>query len=281
MNCQGFEEIISELARDRVVDQTIEPGLRKDALVHLDECAVCRARSREERALTSCLDEMVKETRSLTASARVEEELMAFFRQRFSASVSSPLHAMNQETSGPMDLISRWNSWIMAAAAVLFMMLGIAGLRLYVGRQSQPRTSGPENAVTQASPKESVPGVEVGTSNSPAIPGKKLAVIRRTGPHRRTRSSDRNGNAGSKALATTATPIANDTDSEVATHFMPLGYAGPINLQDGGQLVRVELPRSAMWSMGLPVNMDRYGERVKADVLLGADGLARAIRFVQ
>ena len=29
------------------------------------------------------------------------------------------------------------------------------------------------------------------------------------------------------------------------------------------------------------VNMDRYGERVKADVLMGADGLARAIRFVQ
>jgi hypothetical protein len=62
---------------------------------------------------------------------------------------------------------------------------------------------------------------------------------------------------------------------------MPLAYAGPINLQDGGQLVRVELPRSAMLSMGLPVNMDRYSERVKADVLLGADGLARAIRFVQ
>jgi hypothetical protein len=36
-----------------------------------------------------------------------------------------------------------------------------------------------------------------------------------------------------------------------------------------------------MLSMGLPVNMDRYSERVKADVLLGADGLARAIRFVQ
>jgi hypothetical protein len=55
----------------------------------------------------------------------------------------------------------------------------------------------------------------------------------------------------------------------------------PINLQDGAQVVRVELPRSAMVSLGLPVNMDRYGERVKADVLLGADGLAHAIRFVQ
>jgi hypothetical protein len=36
-----------------------------------------------------------------------------------------------------------------------------------------------------------------------------------------------------------------------------------------------------MVNLGLPVNMDRYGERVKADVLMGSDGLARAIRFVQ
>jgi len=82
-------------------------------------------------------------------------------------------------------------------------------------------------------------------------------------------------------LATTKASGANDAESEVATQFMPLDYAGPLNLQDGGQLVRVELPRSAMWNLGLPVNMDRYSERVKADVFVGADGLARAIRFVQ
>jgi hypothetical protein len=51
--------------------------------------------------------------------------------------------------------------------------------------------------------------------------------------------------------------------------------------QDGGQIVRVQLPRSAMASFGLPVNMERYNERVKADVLLGVDGVAQAIRFVQ
>jgi hypothetical protein len=53
------------------------------------------------------------------------------------------------------------------------------------------------------------------------------------------------------------------------------------SFQDGGQLVRVELPRSALAKFGIPVNMDRYNEKVKADVLFGADGLAQAIRFVQ
>jgi hypothetical protein len=32
--------------------------------------------------------------------------------------------------------------------------------------------------------------------------------------------------------------------------------------------------------MGLPVNEDRMGERVPADILVGYDGIARGIRFV-
>jgi hypothetical protein len=52
-------------------------------------------------------------------------------------------------------------------------------------------------------------------------------------------------------------------------------------LQDGGQIIRVKLRRSALVKFGFPVNMERYNENVNADVLIGVDGLARAIRFVQ
>ena len=69
--------------------------------------------------------------------------------------------------------------------------------------------------------------------------------------------------------------------AEIATDFIPLSYMTAVNLQDGGQIVRVELPRSALANFGLPVNMDRSNEKVKADVLFGVDGLAHAIRFVQ
>src|SRR6185503_19644809 len=69
-------------------------------------------------------------------------------------------------------------------------------------------------------------------------------------------------------------------EAEIATDFVALSSV-PANFQDGGQIVRVELSRSAMASLGFPVNVDRFGERVKADVLLSADGFARAIRFVQ
>ncbi len=69
--------------------------------------------------------------------------------------------------------------------------------------------------------------------------------------------------------------------AEIATDFIPLSSMTAVNLQDGGQIVRVELPRSALANFGLPVNMDRSNEKVKADVLFGVDGLAHAIRFIQ
>ncbi|HXU08672.1 MAG TPA: hypothetical protein VN743_06715, partial [Blastocatellia bacterium] len=68
---------------------------------------------------------------------------------------------------------------------------------------------------------------------------------------------------------------------EIATDFFPLVNREALTQLDSGQLVRVELPRSALMSFGLPMNMERAGERIKADVVVGDDGLARAIRFVR
>ena len=45
-------------------------------------------------------------------------------------------------------------------------------------------------------------------------------------------------------------------------------------------MVRVEVPRSAIVAMGIPVNEDLAPEQVEADVVLGADGMARAVRVL-
>ncbi|MFN0169920.1 MAG: hypothetical protein ACKV22_26150 [Bryobacteraceae bacterium] len=66
---------------------------------------------------------------------------------------------------------------------------------------------------------------------------------------------------------------------EVTTEFIPVnGGALPF---DRGRLMRVRLPRSAMSSFGLPFDEDRAQQPVKADVLVGEDGMLRAVRFVQ
>lgn len=70
------------------------------------------------------------------------------------------------------------------------------------------------------------------------------------------------------------------TEEEVVSDFMPLTYSGSSS-EEGGQIVRVEMPRAALLALGLPVNAEITGEKLKADVLLGGDGVALAIRFVQ
>lgn len=65
---------------------------------------------------------------------------------------------------------------------------------------------------------------------------------------------------------------------ELVTQFFPLLDAPPPF--EHGELLRVTVPASTMRKVGLPVNEDRLNDRVYADVLVGQEGLARAIRFV-
>lgn len=65
---------------------------------------------------------------------------------------------------------------------------------------------------------------------------------------------------------------------EVVTQFFPLLDVAPPF--ERGELLRVTVPASTMQRVGLPVNENRLGDRVLADVLVGQEGLARAIRFV-
>jgi hypothetical protein len=61
--------------------------------------------------------------------------------------------------------------------------------------------------------------------------------------------------------------------------FIPLPNAERVGPNDDVRVVRMELPRSAMLVVGLDVSPERVSERVEAEVMLGPDGLARAVRF--
>ena len=68
--------------------------------------------------------------------------------------------------------------------------------------------------------------------------------------------------------------------TEVATEFLPLPYYHvPMNT---GSTVRIQVPATALVSFGLAPNDFREGDgTIQADVLVGDDGLARAVRFVR
>ena len=65
-----------------------------------------------------------------------------------------------------------------------------------------------------------------------------------------------------------------------ATEFVPLPFGDDSLVNESATIIRVELPRSALRLAGFNVAQERANDRVEADVVLGPDGLAHAVRFV-
>lgn len=49
----------------------------------------------------------------------------------------------------------------------------------------------------------------------------------------------------------------------------------------GGRVVRVDVPRSTLFAMGFDVSLENDSPTVKADLLIGPDGVTRAVRLVE
>ena len=88
----------------------------------------------------------------------------------------------------------------------------------------------------------------------------------------------------SRALPESATLTAQAVVSdaqESTSDFYPLPEAEALPPVENAVVVRLELPMASLRLIGFPVNEERAGERIEADVLLGQDGLARGVRLVQ
>lgn len=64
--------------------------------------------------------------------------------------------------------------------------------------------------------------------------------------------------------------------------FYALTYAGnPGEHGEDLRIVRAELSRAALFAMGVNLPIENESEKIKTDLLVGADGVAKAIRFVR
>lgn len=66
------------------------------------------------------------------------------------------------------------------------------------------------------------------------------------------------------------------------TSFYAVSYTGdPHETERGGRIVRVDIPRSTLFAMGVDIPLENEAEVVKADLLIGPDGVTRGIRVVK
>ena len=152
--------------------------------------------------------------------------------------------------------------WTLTAAAVL-LLVAIA-LLLWLPKQS------PESKqIAQPVLPQTVPSTPH-DADQRALPGGSEKEI---GEVRLASNQQRRKNRRHQA--------SDNRNDEIATDFLPLTFTADSTAPESGHLVRVTIPRSALVAMGLPMNAERAGELVRAEVFIGDDGLARAIRFIQ
>lgn len=268
MNCQEFEASINDLARDQIIDA----ASRARALAHSEGCAECAARLSDERMLSAGLRYLAASAGDEQAPARIEAALLAAFRERNATAPALTAPATTAPTPAVTPINRRpLSRWAIAAAAAILILIALVALRANQSRpepQQQAIETTPAPEAAPVAPEQKSP--EKKDSVTTAKPRRN--VENHTAAVKPRRAAPRAGTVNAKDAA---------GDYEITTDFIPLTHRGSLAELEGGQVLRVELPRSSLASFGLPVNLERAGERIKADVVVGNDGMARAIRFVR
>jgi hypothetical protein len=272
MNCSEFETCLLEL-----VAEESHAGLAHiEARSHASTCSRCAARLAEERELVAGLRAWANRARLETAGAHVEDALLTRFRELGRAKETDP------EIQSPKRALWKTPGYVGLAASVL-LLVGWALMQF-------TRETGVEQAQHQPAPKpfpsseeKSAAPLKVRPEPS-AEPVKK--PVRPVRPHRPQVSTPVTVSriqhaAGASRRSESSLAAERTANDRVETEFIPFMAAGPQFPSEQRQFVRVKLPRSALQVFGLPMNMERAREPVQADVILGEDGRALAVRFVR
>src|SRR5437879_6088070 len=208
MNCQRFDEVINDVAREQIMDAT----LRHEAFRHIRECSTCAARLNDEQALTHQLRDFALTTKSMSAPERVGAHLLKAFDS----------HSLMR--SQPIRRASGSRYWLAAVAALVLIFCG-----LFIARSRQARP--PQQAsVTNLPERPESDRREVLEASSLKSPAEKEIKNqpRAAGGTRSTRySKEPPLSPASNALAT------NPLNTEITTDFLPVTYGSMANLDWG------------------------------------------------
>ncbi|MEQ1884860.1 MAG: hypothetical protein ABL967_07345 [Bryobacteraceae bacterium] len=194
------------------------------------------------------LEALADHDRGMEAGVRLEAAVLDGFRRR-----SARLRYLT------------WAAWGLPAAAVgIVLLIGLWRTPVRNPRRSRPATA--ETIVPV------IPQREASSVNT-AIPGTNLAHTPRI---QARRPVNRAPVQASESIAS----ASNDAGAthEFVTDFYPL--LEPVPPMEHAAILRMRVPASAMQAVGFPVGPERWDEPVQADVLVGEEGMARAIRFV-
>jgi hypothetical protein len=268
MECDNFAEIACELAHDGLMESSV----RANALEHARSCRNCEMRLASERALNQALG-FASEAEVECAPPSVKVALEKAFAE-LPASAMTSRHAGEAARMRSLNTHRFWQ----AAAAALLILFAAASFYVIRSRGTRPRGSGPAPpSVIGGGPSvtpESEPGI-----TPPVVNGPDPAVL---GPHPVRRAPSLKVRlASTQAGGAIENAGQSKTDSEAMTDFIPLTYLTRSTAIESGQVMRVKVPASTFIALGVPINNQHADELVNAELVVGDDGVMRAVRLLR
>jgi len=192
---------------------------------------------------------------SPTTAARIEQTLLDALADPDAANVryGSRIKRLVWRRSNATPMIVSWRPWIASAAAVVLVVAA-----LFSWSVKQPTVIDKRYVLPNASRHTSPPTVEKATTPRAVVPTAANATPR---PARRKNTTQR---------ASVVRPSG----------FIELPGSDGLPAFESGEIVRMEVPVATLPSYGIDISSGSTGGPVEADILIGQDGFARAIRLV-
>ncbi|MFN0083783.1 MAG: hypothetical protein ACKVX9_00205 [Blastocatellia bacterium] len=224
---------------------------------HASGCESCAGQWAAEEALDARLLEFGAATRDAHASPRVRKELRGQFLARRGAPEASQKVVSIESRRRQVTPL-----WMLAAAAALAACFALAGWFWLRAGATPGAYNEPDIAEQSALPLP--PPVPVPEGNEPGLQSTASADP--------LPASSRPRNNRSRATI---------LEKELVSEFVPLTLAADERAIENGTLVRMRLSRERLIAMGLPLQIEGAQKTIDAEVMLGDNGVAYAIRIVR
>ena len=285
MTCREFKHSAASMSL-LDLSQTQDSPL----LGHVQNCAACEAWMQKQRSLNASLHLLRARTAGLEAGPDVERALLRVFRQGIPASEPSPamteldiaggqhagmkglkLKAAHRSTPFALQLsrMFEFGAYAAVAAAIaVAIFLGVHLLRPSAGgKPSQAQAA--RQQIAPAAPQPVVVASAPVLSSAPSVIGAHRLPNRRP-----ENASTEHGVALNASTTSTASAdgsqAADDSQSEADAGYTALMFCDPLSCASETQVVRMELSPAA--GQGAAPQL--------ADVVVGYDGVVRAVRLV-
>ncbi len=261
MTCREFIEAAESLTSSEL---RLMETKDEQMSAHVSECAACSRWVESQRLLGNALHVLRDHTAGRQASPKVELAVLEAFRTKGFA----PAAAIAPDRAAPAAWkLSRLFEVGAYAAVAAALIVGILlGARMWRDRQAPVvQVQAP---ATKAPPRVNVPGITIAESTIPAarVPENSARKAANTPAIKGAEHRAKQPQAAGEQTASTTVDRQG---------FVPLMLCDPLICSGEEQVIRVELPGS-----GLASADGNGGQPAIADVVVGDDGLVRAMRIV-